>query len=347
MHTDTRPMTPVPVPPTLGASSWLKVTCIGKRQETPDTFSYEFTPGDRALPPFRPGAHVNVRVPVDGETLVRTYTLSSSPKQRPHFSLTVKATADGRVSRWLANTLVPGMQVEVSLPEGDFVLPEQPAGRLLFISAGSGITPVMSMVRFLAQTANRSEIAFWHYARSPQDIIFHEELQALRASMPGLQLNFCVETASPDWNGAAGRIAPEHFASLKGLAAHQVYLCGPSVFMNAASDILKALGVPDHHIARELFALNLDQVQVASGVKVQFSSEMQASPATRKTLLDEALARGVPVTAGCRSGICKSCRCQKLSGETLNLLSGERCADPDVYILPCVTQALSDTVIAL
>jgi ferredoxin-NADP reductase len=327
--------------------TWFSASCIGKKQETADTFSYEFIASDIQIKPFLAGSHLNVRIPAgkNGAMINRTYTLSSSPKTLPLFKLTVKQVSNGSVSNWLANNLKPGMKLDFTQPSGDFVLPEQTPGRILFIAAGSGVTPVMSMLRFLSETANKSEIDFLYYARSPQDIIFREELDALCSKMKGLRLNYCVDTKTPEWLGLSGRINAKHFKELDKLTKHEIYLCGPSPFMEAATSELKKLGVDEYQIHKELFALDLGTVSVQTQAKVQFSGEQAATLVKKKTLLEEAELRGLELASGCRSGICKTCRCKKVSGETVNLLNGQRSNQNDEYILACVTQAISDTVI--
>ena len=327
--------------------AWFSASCVGITQETADTFSYEFNAIDTKVKPFLAGSHLNVRIPAgkNGAMINRTYTLSSSPKTLPSFKLTVKQVNNGSVSNWLANNLKPGMDLEFTQPSGDFVLPEQTPGRILFIAAGSGVTPVMSMLRFLSETANKSEIDFLYYARSPQDIIFREELDLLCSKMKGLKLNYCVESQTSEWLGLTGRINADHFKELDKLNKHEIYLCGPSPFMDAATSELNKLGVAEYQIHKELFALDLGAVSVQTQAKVQFSGEQVGTLVKKKTLLEEAELRGLELASGCRSGICKTCRCKKVSGETVNLLNGQRSNQGDEYILACVTQAISDTII--
>lgn len=329
--------------------NWFTASCIGRTQETADTYSYEFSPIDTKLKTFLAGSHLSVRLPAgkNGAMINRTYTLSSSPKTLPSFKLTVKQVNNGHVSNWMAENLKLGMKLEFTEPSGDFVLPEQTPGRLLFIAAGSGITPMMSMLRFLSETANKSEIDFLYYARSPEDIIFKNELDSLCKKMKGLKLNYCVETQTPEWLGMSGRICAAHFQELNKLSQHEIYMCGPAPFMTAATAELNKLGVAEYQIHKEVFALDLGAVSVQTQAKVQFSGEESASLVRKKTLLEEAELRGIEIASGCRSGICKTCRCKKVSGETVNLLNGQRSAQDDEYILPCVTQAVTDTIISV
>ena len=329
--------------------AWFSASCTSITQETADTFSYEFSPIDTQLKTFSAGSHLNVRLPAgkNGAMVNRTYTLSSSPKTLPKFKLTVKQVKDGNVSNWLAENLKPGMKLEFTEPTGDFVLPEQTPGRLLFIAAGSGITPMMSMLRFLSETANKSEIDFLYYARSPEDIIFRAELDALCKKMKGLRMNYCVETKTPEWLGLSGRICDTHLTQFNKLNQHEIYMCGPAPFMAAATSELNKLGVAEYQIHKEVFALDLGAVSVQTQAKVQFSGEETASLVRKKTLLEELESRGLELASGCRSGICKTCRCKKVSGETVNLLNGQRSNNDDEYILACVTQAVTDTIIDL
>jgi hypothetical protein len=329
--------------------AWFSATCTEITQETADTFSYEFSPTNTQLKTFSAGSHLNVRLPAgkNGALINRTYTLSSSPKILPKFKLTVKQVKDGQVSNWLAENLKPGMQLDFTEPTGDFVLPEQTPGRLLFIAAGSGITPMMSMLRFLSETANKSEIDFLYYARSPEDIIFRTELDALCKKMKGLRLNYCVESTSSEWLGLSGRICSSHLKQFNKLNQHEIYMCGPAPFMAAATSELNKLGVAEYQIHKEVFALDLGAVSVQTQAKVQFSGEETATLVRKKTLLEEVESRGLELASGCRSGICKTCRCKKVSGETVNLLNGQRSNKSDEYILACVTQAVTDTIIEL
>ena len=315
--------------------AWFSASCTGITQETADTFSYEFSPVDTQLKTFSAGSHLNVRLPAgkNGAMVIRTYTLSSSPKTLPAFKLTVKQVKDGHVSNWLAENLKPGMHLEFTEPTGDFVLPEQTPGRLLFIAAGSGITPMMSMLRFLSETANKSEIDFLYYARSPEDIIFRVELDALCKKMQGLKINYCVETKTPEWFGLSGRICSTHLEQFNKLNQHEIYMCGPAPFMAAATSELNKLGVAEYQTHKEVFALDLGAVSVQTQAKVQFSGEQTATLVRKKTLLEEVESRGLELASGCRSGICKTCRCKKVSGETVNLLNGQRSNKDDEYIV--------------
>ena len=116
-------------------------------------------------------------------------------------------------------------------------------------------------------------------------------------------------------------------------------------YMAAATSEFNKIGIAEYQIHKEVFALDLGAVSVQTQAKVQFSGKDTATLVRKKTLLEEAESRGLELASGCRSGICKTCRCKKVSGETVNLLNGQRSNQGDEYILACVTQAITDTII--
>ncbi len=213
-------------------------TILHTQLETHDTKTYFFdakslipeTEDFHLTPAFKAGSHIQIQLNIRGEVVERTYTLSSSPWDKNVLSITVKKVPDGEVSNWLFDNLVTGDNIQVSQPGGDFILPEQPDGRLLMLSAGSGITPLMSMLHYLSETGNQSEIHFMHFARSPEDIIFETTLQKLNESMPNLHLHLFVERAEEAiWQDSIGRIDLEKLkAAIPHLPAQSVYLCGPA-----------------------------------------------------------------------------------------------------------------------
>ncbi len=326
------------------SSHWHAASCIDKVLETPDTATYRLLPA-APLGRFGAGSHINIAVTIDGKRVTRTYSISSNPKQQVTFDITVKKVTNGLVSTWLFDHFGPGDSLEISLPAGDFVLPEQPAGKLLLLSAGSGITPVMAMLRYLVSSGNRSEIHFMHYARSPADVIFADSLKQIAQQHPNVTVQVSVETADARWEGPTGRVAAEHFPDLSDI---EVYLCGPQPFMQAAGALLSQAGVAAWRMHQEYFtAAGAPRQEVASQAPVTFASLQHAEPTRSRTLLDEAERRGLTPEAGCRQGLCKSCRCEKVSGEVVNLLTGARSSADHETILPCVTQALGPVVIKL
>lgn len=329
--------------------------------ETHDTKSYFFE-SEKPLDQYKAGAHINIEFDANGQTVNRTYTLSSSPeltfstKSEKEFSITVKRVNNGLASNWLFENFVEGKQINVSQPQGSFVLPYQPAGKLLLLSAGSGITPLMSMLRYLTQTGNRSDIIFLHYAQSDDDIIFHDELNRLSATKENITTRFSVEQI----NNASTSISPHEIyqgrVNKKQLSTivpdvleREIYLCGPQPFMKATVQILDQIKFRPSQLHLENFTADLSAViQLGYSAKLSFSSlneSIQSSPS--RTILEEAEAAGLKPASACRTGICRSCRCKKTSGTTVNLITGEESNNAGDYILPCVSVAKTATKIEL
>nr|WP_211238032.1 FAD-binding oxidoreductase [Derxia gummosa] len=198
----------------------------------------------RAEPPrlFRqlPGQYITLDLPIGGETVTRSYTISSSPLTPYELAVTVKRVPGGPGSNWLHDNLKPGMALGAMGPGGEFsclATGAKPDAKYLFLSAGSGITPMMSMTRTLAGLKPGSDIAFIHSARTPADLIFHDELQALARRDAGLKLGFIVESRAGDaaWAGLTGRLSIEALRLLcPDYARREVYVCGPAPYMKAA-----------------------------------------------------------------------------------------------------------------
>jgi len=329
--------------------------------ETHDTKSYFFN-AEKTLNQHKAGAHINIEFDANGQTVNRTYTLSSSPEltfdttPAKEFSITVKRVNEGLASNWLFENLVEGKQISVSQPQGSFVLPYQPSGKLLMLSAGSGITPLMSMLRYLAQTGNRSDITFLHYAQSDDDIIFHNELKNLSAAKENIKTHFSVEhlknaqTTHSNNDFYQGRISKKQLSTIvPDLHEREIYLCGPQPFMKATVKILDQLKFKPSQLHLENFTADLSAAtQLGYSAQLSFSSltqSIQSSPS--RTILEEAEAAGLKPVSACRTGICRSCRCKKTSGTTVNLMTGEESNDAGDYILPCVSVAKTATTIEL
>jgi len=322
---------------------------IEQKLETHDTKSYFFEVA-HPLATFKAGSYINIEFEVDGRVINRAYTLSSSPKQRDIFSITVKCVQGGLASNWLFNHLECGDTILVSQPQGLFVLPYQLPGKLLMMSAGSGITPLMSMLRYLTQTGNKSEITFLHYAKSSDDLIFGEELKALAATHSHVSLHFVVEQKAQDSALLEGRVNQSQLLALvPDLTLREIYLCGPQPFMTATIDILDHLKFNPSQLHQENFSMEAGSVrQFASSAQVTFSSsDLTTQTTPSKTILEEAESIGLSPLSACRMGICRTCQCKKRSGVTVNVVTGEESSESDAFILPCVSVAKTDTVIAL
>jgi ferredoxin-NADP reductase len=294
---------------------------------------------ERRWPGFRPGQHVVVEVEIDGVRHHRAYSLSGVPGDR-RIMLTVKRQPDGKVSNWLHRCLRIGDRLKLNGPAGKFALPAMHTGKLLMLSAGSGITPLMSMLRDLHAQRGRGdsgeEIAFVHSCREPAEAIFGAELRNMAAAWPSLHLTMHYTRDRGRLDVAALRQLVANFAEYRTLA------CGPPGFMHMVMDHWRACGLQDRLQVESFGRLEprgAPAVAGANAVRCIRSEKMFA--AAGGPLLAEAERAGLSPRYGCRIGICRSCQCRKLSGTVQNLLSGALSSAPDETIQLCISVARS------
>lgn len=227
------------------------------------TFVLDNTAG--AIPPHKPGQFVKVCVTPDGKECWRSFTICSSPTRRDVLELTIKRNPAGEVSNYLFDRLGAGDVLTIKGPQGGFYYDEaRHAEPLLLVSAGSGITPMMSIVRYLAVTMPQKPVAFVYGARSEADILFFDEMQGLLTQMPSLQYAVSLSRPSDGWSGPCGRLSGELVREVApDLASRRAFLCGPADFMEQLSAALVAGGLPEERIHTEQFhttAVKLAQV---------------------------------------------------------------------------------------
>lgn len=236
------------------------LVCCHVRQETHDVKSFFFkAPGERAFV-FEPGQFITLELDIDGEQINRCYTISSAPT-RPHtISITVKRVPGGKVSNWLHDTVVAGTTVRVLGPSGEFTCARHPARKYLFLSAGSGVTPLMSMSRAHHELGDDADIVFVHSARTPDDIIFARELELIASNQKNFRASFVCERvgARTSWPGVTGflslpllkLIAPDYME-------REVFTCGPAPYMKAVRDLLDEGGFDRKHYHEESFSFGV------------------------------------------------------------------------------------------
>ena len=255
---------------TLPTQPWagedLLCRCCRIVDETPDVKTFCFVAEPAVLFGYQPGQFVNLEVVVDGKPVRRCYSVSSSPTRPYHLSITVKRVpsppeqpelSPGVVSNWLHDQLKVGDRIKlIGGAMGTFsCLPQVPA-KLLLISAGSGITPMMSMVRWVQDTLTDCDITFLYSAASPEDIVFRAELEAIAAQMPNLRLAITVTRPAPKhaWMGLTGRISQLMLPLVApDLLERSVYVCGSEGFMQSIHALLESLEFPMQNYQEESF----------------------------------------------------------------------------------------------
>lgn len=333
--------------------------CMDVHQETHDVRTFTFASPDRKLFAFEAGQYFLFDFEHGNDLESRCYSISSSPHRKNAFSITVKRVAGGKISNWLHDNLSAGMKVKANGPLGHFVRPSGSRRKFLFLSGGSGITPVMSMVRELADACEPSDVVFMHAARTPNDLIFRDELSALANRIKGLRLHFLPETVTGElsWPGISGRISLEFMKlAVPDLAERIVMCCGPAPFMAAAREIAIGMGVLSSNYIEESFdAAFIEDTSAPphaaaplKAFQVEFSKQARRIDVSAdQTILSCAKKAGVRIPSSCANGICGTCKSKLVSGSVdMNHNGGIRQREVDAgYFLPCCSKPLSDLVI--
>lgn len=352
--------------PLLQAPYWSQgervLTCIARHDETFDgdtvtatTLTFQTWPQVSRFH-YLPGQFLLLAVDLDGQTLHRAYSLSSTPT-RPHsLTVTIKRVPGGLVSNYLIDTLQPGMTLRATPPQGQFHLPARLPADLVLLSAGSGITPMLSISRALQDLGLPCRIHFVHSARHAGDLIALNELQAL-AAQPNFRLTLLLETPSNQLPCLPGRLDSERLAAItEGLSDYQFLLCGPAGYLDAVHQLLAAPRYTGAPVAEEQFSPSTHHADLDKGEKATsgfalrvpaFGTDSQIS--ADETLLDALEREGLPIIGACRAGVCGSCKCKVEQGEVES--SSQLALTPDQiadgYVLACSSTARSDVQVSL
>lgn len=297
---------------------------------------------------FVPGQHVQFGVEVDGKRRVRCFSVSSSSyRDDGRFSVTVKVHPDGYVSQFLRHELTPGTLIHLSAAEGEFVLPRRAPDNLLLISGGSGITPVMSMLRSLRDAGHDRPVTFLHYARTPEDEIFHAELDEIEAACPWVRM-VRVYTRAPRGGEIEGRFCVEHLKRLgHDPADSPTYVCGPAGLIGVVREAYEEVGAEDR-LTLEYFKVPTVDLDAADATgKLTLDDSERDLDNDGRTILEQAEAAGLSPEFGCRMGVCHKCTLHKKHGAVRNAISGEVRADTDEEITICNNIPVGDVCISL
>ncbi|GBE63842.1 oxidoreductase [Mycobacterium sp. MFM001] len=283
--------------------------------------------------PVKAGQYVNVTVDVDGRRHTRCYSPANA-EGSPFVELTVGRHDGGVVSSHLYEHARPGMVVGLAGVGGDFVLPTPRPRRILFVSGGSGITPVMAMLRTLVAEGHSGDIAFVHYARNPEEACYREEL----AAMPRVRvLHGYTRSGAGDLDG---RFGAEHLAAAMP-SPDAVFVCGPPALVDAVREHC------DNVYTESFVAPTVEVPAEPSGGRVTFADSGIEVVDDGRPLLEQAEAAGLTPESGCRMGICHTCTRRKTCGVVRNLTTGAVSTAPDEDVQICVSVPVGDVDIAL
>lgn len=336
--------------------------CVSVIPEVPNTATFTFRAPSGALFDFLPGQFLTLEIPTENGPVHRTYTISSSPSRPRSISITAKAQDDSVGTRWMLDNLIPGVKLKAFGPGGLFSHVHDKANKHLFISAGSGITPTMSMTTWMFDLGSEPDIVFINCARRPGEIIFRQRLEHMAARVPGIDLHWVVE--QPDryapWTGYRGTfnqlmlgiMAPDYLE-------REVYCCGPEPFMQAVREALQGLGFDMDHYHQESFHAPVETASDApilddivpdedTGAEVVFSvSGVAAKVAETDTILAAAKANGLNIPSGCTFGVCGTCKVRKTEGD-VHMVHNGGISEDDIangYILACCSHPLGKVAV--
>jgi ferredoxin-NADP reductase len=305
--------------------------------------------------PFRarPGQFLTFQWMIDGQRVTRSYTICSSPQHEDYVEITPKRTENGRVSVFLNEIAKPGLVVEASGPYGRFCFDEKTHKNIVLIAAGSGITPMISILRYIDDLKLTIRVSLLYFVRTAADVIFQSELVRLERALPDFRCKVCLSRPHPEWTGASGRLTAELVSQhIVDVSSSTFFLCGPKGFMENAGSILRSLGASERQILQESFGERpaesrpLDSRQ--SEIVVFIHSQKTCQAPIGSTLLDVAERNGVQIPYSCRQGQCGTCATQVLSGDVqMDMEEGLTAEQKNAgYVLPCVSHAKGIVVLA-
>lgn len=320
------------------------------RHLAPDSVTLLLRP-NRNWRGFRAGQHVAFTVEIDGAWLTRCYSLAGSAHRHEGLlEFTVAAEPGGVVSAHLNSTVRPGTVVRLSQAQGGFGLPADLPEHLLLISGGSGITPVMSMLRTLCEDGfcaadGPGAITFLHYARSPEHVAYRKELATLALAHPGLRVLRSYTRAAG--GELCGRFEPDHLPTVDDRTA--AWVCGPAGLVEAVRAHWQRDGL-SAPLQTEQFTAPAPAAPAEDGEpygQVCFARSGLRVANTGAVLLEQAESVGLRPEFGCRMGICLTCRIHKTAGSVRNRYTGMLCTEPDTPIQICSTVPVGDVTVDL
>jgi ferredoxin-NADP reductase len=361
-----------PPPPYWDPDADDALVCREVRIETHDVRTFVLSAAEPRLFQYKPGQFLTFDLEIGGERISRCYTISSTPT-RPHLvSITVKRVPGGPVSNWLHDTVRPGTRLRAVGPLGEFTCADHPAPKYLFLSGGSGITPLMSMARSHDDLASEADIVFVHSARTPGDIIFREETALMARHRPHFRAVAVCEGDSQEgwalgerWGGFRGRLSlPMLRLIAPDLLEREVFTCGPSPYMAAVRGMLGEAGFDtaryheesfdfaelarsEPEIPAEIAALEEGALE-AGTFKVEFTkSRRSIECGADTTVLAAAREAGMRPPSSCTQGKCGACKCRLVSGTVdMKHAGGIRQREIDQgMILICCSRPTSDLVV--
>lgn len=343
-------------------------------QETHDVKTFRFVYPNGEIPfQHRPGQYMSLALNINGKSVRRSYTIASSPTQRGHVELTIKRNPEGIVSRYMHDQVRAGDRIRLSAPAGRFYFDDLAAKAVVLIAGGVGITPLMSILRYLTDHSWRGEIYFVNAVRSGNDRIYASELESLAKRFANLhvltyysqsQPPKTVASTSANWHEKTGYINSDDLVRfVPGLAELPIYLCGPDPMMQAVRATITSLGIPNEQIATEEFVsprenanasesaasndISRSEQEVETATVTFRTSERIVDVDASTTILEAAEQAGVTLPWECRAGICGQCKVRCSTGRVKMDSRDALSKDEEAlgFILACQSHPMTEAVI--
>ncbi|MFC2125368.1 2Fe-2S iron-sulfur cluster-binding protein [Bacteroidota bacterium] len=332
------------------------------REETPEAVTIIFkNPGNEF--DYKPGQYLTLILSHEGETIRRSYSLCSSPFHDEFPAITVKRIKGGTVSHSISETMHVGDVIEVMEPMGSFTIEIDPykKRKIVLFAGGSGITPLISILKSVLLSEKESEILLLYQNRDESSIIFKEKLDQLKSEfLNRIRIEHILSRPSESWTGRKGRVTIE---SIKDILADEeivnaeVFLCGPQGMMETVEKALDQIGFDIGKIRMERFFTsnakkekdNTEEGEEIVARKVSVKNdgeEFQYMVEPDSTILESGLDEDIDLPFSCQSGVCTACRGRLISGK-VSMDDPDGLSDDEIaegYILPCISHPLTDNV---
>jgi len=338
----------------------MQLTCQQIITQTHDVKTFVLTWSGTSQIKQLAGQHINLLINMFGKEQPCCYTIASNPTTKNQISLTIKRVPKGKVSNFFHDHFKVGDTLKARAPSGNFHLPDVIPKKVLLLSAGSGITPMLSMLRFMVAEKTNNQIIFLHSARSEEDLIAREEIASLATAHGNCQVIYTLtRQVRPQWQDYQGHLSERMLTNITQLTQHEVFVCGPEGFRKAAQQYLRQLGLSKEQYHYESFGAKqtiapspTDNSVVAkaaySKLNIHFDKwQKHYQGDNQKTLLEHGEDAGLILPYSCRAGMCGSCKAQLISGEVMQTAT-DGLTDQEKqtgYILCCSATATSDVVI--
>jgi len=318
---------------------------IRTERQTHDCVSLRFRITEPGALRAKPGQFLTFDWLLDGRKLARCYSISSSPTQTGFVEITVKKQPQGRVSAFLNDRALNGLTVEASGPSGRFCFDEHQHKSIVLFAAGSGITPIVSILRYIDDLSLDTNAILFYSVRTQRDIIFEPELERLEERLPNFQRVIVLTRPESGWKGCTGHLSREFIMQrLDEIHERTFFLCGPNPFMDHVKGILLSIGVGEQSIIQESFGgksvgAQTDAKAESAGGFIEFTrSNRTCTYPVGGTVLETAEMNGIQIPYGCRQGQCGTCGARLLDGDIR--MDREDGLDPVLkaqgYVLTCV-----------